>query len=124
MNEPTVIFYGKTFNPMSDECYGCYHYGTICEGSVYEKECRAGIVEDIKPSFVANLIMRHSKNRFILARCFGYDISQLVNVKDLTTEELQNEFQQAVSTPEEVISNYKEMFSLDMYAEKETEVVF
>ncbi len=116
MSESTIIFYGKNFTPLSNECYGCYHYGSICSGSVYEGECRAGVVENMKPSIIAELILKHSSNRFTLARCFGYNLQEDVKDEDLKTEELKQEFNLAVSTPEDVITLYKEMFSLDIHS--------
>jgi hypothetical protein len=112
---PSIIFYGKNFIPLSNECYGCFHYGTICMGSVYETECRAGIVEDITPSIVANLILRYTDNRFTLARVFDYDIEKEVNQENLTTDELQFEFKEAKKTPDEVIHLYKKIYSIDLH---------
>lgn len=113
--EKAIIFYGDNYTPLSNECYGCHNYGYLCLGSVHETECRAGIVENEKPSFIASLILRHCNNQFILARCFGYDIKSLVNPDDLKSKELKEKYKEALNTSEEVIQNYRNMFSLDLY---------
>lgn len=115
--EPTIIFYSDNYTPLSADCYGCYHFGYVCEGSVYRTECPTGQVEDIRPSIVASLLLRATNNRFILARSFGYDIATLVD--DDINEKLRQEYEEALKTPDEVIENYKKMYSLDIYSERE-----
>lgn len=118
--EKNIIFYGKNFTPLSKDCYGCYHFGTICEGSVYRTECPTRQVEDIRPSIVASLLLRATDNRFTLARSFGYDMTNLVEKEELEgNEKLLQEFEEALKTPEEMIENYKKLYSLDQYAEQE-----
>lgn len=115
--EKTIIFYGDDWTPMSNDCYGCYHYGTICEGSIYAGGCGAGIVEDIRPSLVAQLLLNYTNNRFILARSFGYDIDKQVDKSELKTNELKEEYEKAIDTSKDVIEEYKKMYSVENFSE-------
>ena len=122
VQEKTIIFYGKNWTPLSDECYGCHNYGYLCAGSVYETECRAGIVEDIVPSVLANLVLRQTQNPFTLARVWGYDLEKDIKeeeIEKMKDNELYEKYKQALGEPENVIQKYIDMYGLEVYGSKE-----
>ncbi|MEX3623602.1 hypothetical protein [Viridibacillus arvi] len=117
MEEKTIIFYGENWTPLSNDCYGCYNYGTLCGGSVYSGgECPAGILEDEQPSLVASLLLKYVNNRFILARAFGYDIENVVDINDLKEPDLLEEYQKAIETTIEKIEDYRKMYSIELFS--------
>ena len=102
--ELEILFYGNTYIPTSEHCWGCEHFNYLCEGSVYRGECPTGQVEEINDSEIALQILEDEQvnhNRFALARVMGLDLEEKEHTEHI--EELKTKVANNLNNPDKKI---------------------
>lgn len=118
-----LFFYGNTFIPLADACYGCHHFNFVCGGSVTTDVCPTGEVENMEHSTIAFHFLldeRVNHNNFLLARANGEnleDAEHLEHIRDLENKIAANgwiaEKKDYVEALQKAVANYHLAVAMD-----------
>lgn len=108
---PNVFLYGKRNTPLSSNCYGCYHFGTICEGSVYSGgSCGANEISKKETiSAMLSIFVLKKLNKNLAA----FEIFLTGDVRSEPFNE--GERREAEATPEDYYENLRKIVHFNEY---------